>query len=348
MHPEKDPEEIEALATHLEEHGIRVPKKDRLTGRDIGRMIRAARRRANAEALIGRIMGLVERAVYEVRDHEKVAEHFGLAREAYLHFTSPIRRYPDLMVHRWLHSIESRGAEAEEELKTESLLADLNDIASHASAQADVAEMVEVAVHDLKVCQYMHPHVGEKLDARVLRVSRAGMEVQLGGLQRDRVPARALASGTRAEVKGPTLLDQARPAGALLHRGPPDRRAPEGRRFPEAAAPARAGVGACSVPPPKKNSEPWRTCQHRGLAESRHWSGTGGHGHGHAHGHHAVCAPLVLPGQPKGSLEVDANEHPTSLAPVCVPVPVPARARESRLNRREDTRATRRVCILPP
>ena len=75
VHPEKSLEEIEAVAKMLAEHGIRVPDKERLTGRDIGRLIRLARRRTNAEALIQRIMGLVERAIYEVRDHEDVAKH---------------------------------------------------------------------------------------------------------------------------------------------------------------------------------------------------------------------------------------------------------------------------------
>jgi ribonuclease R len=204
VHPEKDPEEVEAVARLLSEHGIRVPDKQRLTGRDIGRMIRAARARPNAEALIGRIMGLIERAVYEVHDHEDVATHFGLAREAYLHFTSPIRRYPDLMVHRWLWALESRGAEAERELRAEELVADLNDVAAHSSAQAEVAEMAATAVGDLKVCQYMHPHVGQKLAAKVLRVSPAGIEVDLVDFNvAGFLPARAI--GERVEVKGPTI-----------------------------------------------------------------------------------------------------------------------------------------------
>jgi ribonuclease R len=205
VHPEKDPEEIEAVAAALEEHGIRVPKKDRLTGRDIARLIQAARKKSNAEALIQRIMGLIERAVYEVHDHEDVATHFGLSRKAYLHFTSPIRRYPDLLVHRWLWAVESRGDEAEAELKAEDLLADLNSVAAHCSMQAELAEMTEHAIFDLKVCQLMHGHIGEKIDALVVRVSPVGMEVRLkpfnvGGF----LPARAL--GERSEVKGPTLV----------------------------------------------------------------------------------------------------------------------------------------------
>jgi len=205
VHPEKDPEEIESVAKALEEHGIRVPKKDRLTGRDIARLIQAARKKSNAEALIQRIMGLIERAVYEVHDHEDVATHFGLARKAYLHFTSPIRRYPDLLVHRWLWAIESRGGEAEAELKAEDLLADLNSVAAHCSMMSELAEMAEHAIFDLKVCQFMHGHIGEKIDALVVRVSPYGMEVRLrpynvGGF----LPARAI--GERSDVKGPTLL----------------------------------------------------------------------------------------------------------------------------------------------
>ncbi len=204
VHREKDPEEVAAVARMLEEHKLRVPQKERLTARDIGRLILAARKRPNAEALVQRIMGLVERAVYEVRDQEDVATHFGLAREAYLHFTSPIRRYPDLLVHRWLWAIEGGAGEAARALRVPELLADLNDVAAHCSAQAEVAEMVEFAMFDLKVCQMMHPHVGQKLAARVRRVSPAGIEVDLlehnvSGF----LPARRL--GERAEVKGATL-----------------------------------------------------------------------------------------------------------------------------------------------
>ena len=209
VHPEKDPDEIAAVAANLAKHGIRVPQKERLTGRDIGRMIRQARRKSNAEALIGRIMGLVERAVYEVKDHEDVAKHFGLAREAYLHFTSPIRRYPDLIVHRWLWAIEGEDAEAaEEDLRSEALITDLNDMAAHCSIQAEVAEMTEYAVKDLKTCQYMEPHIGEKLEAKVRRVSRGGIEVELTAFNvTGFLPMRAL--GDRPKVDGSTLTVRA-------------------------------------------------------------------------------------------------------------------------------------------
>ena len=208
VHPEKDPEEIEKVADSLEEHGIRVPRKDRLTGRDIARLIQAARKKPNAEALIQRIMGLIERAVYEVHDHEDVAGHFGLARKAYLHFTSPIRRYPDLIVHRWLDAITSRAQAAETELKASGLLADLNDVASHCSMMGDLAEMAEQAIFDLKVCQFVEPHIGEKLAAQVVRVSPPGLEVRLSAFNvTGFLPSRAI--GEKVEIKGATIVIKA-------------------------------------------------------------------------------------------------------------------------------------------
>ncbi|MCB9916334.1 MAG: VacB/RNase II family 3'-5' exoribonuclease [Planctomycetes bacterium] len=207
VHPEKDPEEVAAVAALLADFGLRVPEKERLTGRDVARLIQAARKKPNADALTQRIMGLVERAVYEVKDHEDVATHFGLAREAYLHFTSPIRRYPDLVVHRWLHQIESGVEGAGETLRTEAFLDDLNQVAQHASVRAEVAEMTSRAVFDLKVCQYMDPHRGETLKAVVRRVMPAGMEVHLDDYNVSAfLPTRAI--GRRGEVKGPTLTIQ--------------------------------------------------------------------------------------------------------------------------------------------
>ena len=204
VHPEKDPEEIERVSAVLAKHGIRVPTKDRLTGRDIGRMIRLARRKPNAEALVQRIMGLVERAVYEVKDHEDVATHFGLARKAYLHFTSPIRRYPDLVVHRWLHAVETREDEAAEELGSLALVDELNATAAHCSVQAEAASLAEIAVKDLKVCQFMEPRIDETFEAKVHRVSRGGLEVEIGELNvTGFVPARSI--GDRPKVDGPTL-----------------------------------------------------------------------------------------------------------------------------------------------
>ncbi|MCH2107553.1 MAG: RNB domain-containing ribonuclease, partial [Planctomycetes bacterium] len=204
VHPEKDPEEIAAVAKVLSEHGLRIPDKDRLTGRDISRLIREARRKKNADALIGRIMGLVERASYAVHDKDDEAEHFGLAKRRYLHFTSPIRRYPDLIVHRWLERVGQDLEGAREELSAEALLQDMNDTAEHCSVRSEMADMASRAVGDLKTCQFLDPRVGDVFPSKVIRVSPGGLEVHLTEVNvRGFLPRRAL--GDRIKVKGSTL-----------------------------------------------------------------------------------------------------------------------------------------------
>ncbi len=218
IHPEKDREELESVAKTLSLYGIRVPDKDRLTGRDVGRLIREARRRPNAPALISRIMGLVERAVYEVVQPGEEAPHWGLAREHYLHFTSPIRRYPDLIVHRWLHDVMTRREKAVEELLHPEQVADLCDVAGRCSSQAELAAMVETAIGDLKVCQYMEKHVGTVLRAVIQRVSLFGMEVffrehYVTGF----LPARNLDG--RKKVEGPELTVSSRQGSRVFREG---------------------------------------------------------------------------------------------------------------------------------
>ncbi|MCB9833881.1 MAG: VacB/RNase II family 3'-5' exoribonuclease [Planctomycetes bacterium] len=218
IHPEKDEDEVKQITEMLEEYGVRVPKKDRLTGRDIGAMIRYARRLANAESMIPRIMSLLERASYEVQDHEDQAEHFGLAREHYLHFTSPIRRYPDLVVHRMLFDVLQRGVAAQKDLKDPERIHDLCDVASHASQQAEVAAMVEIAVADLKVCQFMDPRIGEVFEAKVGRVSPYGFDLDLVGLcVTGYLPAKAIGRVLRTE--GPSITIRARSGTKVFKEG---------------------------------------------------------------------------------------------------------------------------------
>lgn len=220
IHPEKDQEEIQKVIDMLTKYGVRVPKKDRLNGRDIGEMIRYARRQKNAEALTARIMGLVERAVYEVRDFDEQAEHFGLATQHYLHFTSPIRRYPDLIVHRMLFDLLQRGDEAKKAILEPDHLRDLTDVSSNSSMQADVADMVESAIDDLKICQYMEPRIGNVFRAFITRVSPAGVEVLLKDeFVTGFIPARSV--GQVVSQDGPTLVIRAGRYSKTFREGEP-------------------------------------------------------------------------------------------------------------------------------
>jgi len=102
--------------------------------------------------------------------------HFGLAAKYYTHFTSPIRRYPDLIVHRMIHSYAVNGFTDDEQAKWSERLP---DIGNHTSARERISINAERAVDDLKKTEYMADQVGQTFDAVVSSVTGFGMFIQL-------------------------------------------------------------------------------------------------------------------------------------------------------------------------
>nr|WP_307744459.1 RNB domain-containing ribonuclease [uncultured Phascolarctobacterium sp.] len=103
--------------------------------------------------------------------------HFGLAAEYYTHFTSPIRRYPDLIVHRLLHEWVSDPAMNAQ--KSEKLELNLDAIAEHSSIRERAAAEAERATVDLKKAEYMAGHIGEEFDGVISGVTAFGMFIEL-------------------------------------------------------------------------------------------------------------------------------------------------------------------------
>jgi ribonuclease R len=98
--------------------------------------------------------------------------HFGLAFEYYTHFTSPIRRYPDLLVHRLLYRYLTHGKIAENEVAKYSHLA-----ASASDRELEAAEAERASIK-YKQVEYMQGRVGEEFDAKVSGVSEWGIYVE--------------------------------------------------------------------------------------------------------------------------------------------------------------------------
>jgi ribonuclease R len=103
--------------------------------------------------------------------------HFGLAADLYCHFTSPIRRYPDLVVHRVLKEVLGRGAPSERRLGFWKRR--LPGIAEHSSLNERRAMEAERDVIDLKKCQFMRDKVGEEFTGYVSGVQSFGFFVEL-------------------------------------------------------------------------------------------------------------------------------------------------------------------------
>ena len=102
--------------------------------------------------------------------------HFGLASKFYCHFTSPIRRYPDLMVHRILKEVihgELDGREAKRLEET------LPNIANHCSKRERIAEEAERETSNLKKCEYMLDKIGWRYSGIISGVTNYGIYVQL-------------------------------------------------------------------------------------------------------------------------------------------------------------------------
>lgn len=122
------------------------------------------------------INSLLLRALQRARYVDYLDSHFGLASSAYTHFTSPIRRYPDLIVHRLLKA-ELAGERDSEAIQ--SMVAELAWLAEHSSTMEREAEAAEDETTKLKLAELMAEHLGEVFEGIITGVATFGFFVQL-------------------------------------------------------------------------------------------------------------------------------------------------------------------------
>lgn len=120
---------------------------------------------------------LMLRSLKQARYEPVNLKHFGLASQAYTHFTSPIRRYPDLMVHRILKRFVRHEKFGEDELGE--YMDYLVDACEFCSRQERKAEDLDRTVIKVKKARFMAKHTGEEFDARITNCSEAGVFVEL-------------------------------------------------------------------------------------------------------------------------------------------------------------------------
>ncbi|GGI99594.1 ribonuclease R [Alicyclobacillus cellulosilyticus] len=122
------------------------------------------------------IATLMLRSMKHARYAPECVGHFGLAAEYYTHFTSPIRRYPDLVIHRIIREVLTKGID---EARREQLEAFVAEAAVQASEREKVAEEAEREVDQLKMVEYMQERIGEEFDGLISGVTQFGIFVQL-------------------------------------------------------------------------------------------------------------------------------------------------------------------------
>jgi len=122
---------------------------------------------------------LMLRTMQKARYAERNLGHFGLAAESYTHFTSPIRRYPDLIVHRMLREMRHRLPAAVDAERLEELEADLPEVARHCSDMERRADDAERELVQWKKVRFMADKVGDEFDGYITGVAAFGLFVQL-------------------------------------------------------------------------------------------------------------------------------------------------------------------------
>ena len=124
------------------------------------------------------ISTMMLRSMKQAKYDAECLGHFGLAAEFYTHFTSPIRRYPDLVIHRVMREVLENGGILPE-ARVEDLGARMPDIAQQSSERERVAVDAERDTDKLKKCEYMLDKIGEEFDGIVSSITSFGMFVEL-------------------------------------------------------------------------------------------------------------------------------------------------------------------------
>ena len=171
VHQGPGEEKAAELGWSLSEMGIRFLAGDRITPADFARVLEQVTDRADREL----VQTLILRSLAQARYQPKNTGHFGLALPAYAHFTSPIRRYPDLALHRAIRwQLQGRAPQ-----DAPYGVDDMKGLGEHTSGtERRAEEAVRDACASLK-CQYMAPRVGERFTGIVSGVTSFGVFVAL-------------------------------------------------------------------------------------------------------------------------------------------------------------------------
>ncbi len=168
LHERPDPERLEQLRADLASIGVKCG--DLSHGRNVAAFLGGIKGKPLEATIAVMVLRSMKRARYDARQ----MGHFGLAKEFYSHFTSPIRRYPDLVLHRQLEDFLATGNGRIQQQA-------LDRIAKHCSEMEERADEAERTLKDMKKFRFIEENGGE-FDAVVSRVAGFGLFVDVPAL----------------------------------------------------------------------------------------------------------------------------------------------------------------------
>ncbi|MDD2155970.1 ribonuclease R [Glaesserella parasuis] len=182
IHAQPSEEKLTSFRTFLKERGLFLNGGLRPTPKDYAELLEQVKERPDAELIQTMLLRSLKQAVYSP-DNEG---HFGLALTEYAHFTSPIRRYPDLLLHRAIkyliekekgnkrHYTDGGGYHYQ--------IDDMDIFGEKCSATERRADEATREVADWLKCEYMQDHIGEVFDGVISSVTGFGLFVKLNEL----------------------------------------------------------------------------------------------------------------------------------------------------------------------
>ena len=166
VHEGPTPEKLAALREFLREFGLQLTGGDNPQAKDYARLLEKIKTRPDVQLLQTVMLRSLRQAVYSPDN----VGHFGLAYEAYTHFTSPIRRYPDLLIHRSIRAVLA-GTRHEP--------GNWQELGVHSSETERRADEATRDVEAWLKCYYMQDRIGERFTATVSGVASFGVFVAL-------------------------------------------------------------------------------------------------------------------------------------------------------------------------
>lgn len=190
VHEGPNADKLETLRAFLNELGLVLSRSSKPKPKDFQRVLQEAAERPDGHLIQTMLVRSMMQAVYQPEN----IGHFGLGFEAYTHFTSPIRRYPDLLVHRALRYLirktlqrkHVRKAKGARRLSRKEIypynLADMEHFGDVCSVSERRADAAVYDVLDWLKCEYIEDRVGEEFDGTIASVTGFGLFVQLNDI----------------------------------------------------------------------------------------------------------------------------------------------------------------------
>ncbi len=169
VHEGPTPEKLVALRDFLKGFSLALPGGDKPHAKDYAKLLEQIKPRPDAQLLQTVLLRSLKQAQYTPEN----VGHFGLAYDAYAHFTSPIRRYPDLLVHRAIKALLSGGQYP---------AGNWRELGTHCSMTERRADDATRDVEQWLKCFYMQDRVGEVFEGIISGVTSFGIFVSLDGV----------------------------------------------------------------------------------------------------------------------------------------------------------------------